>query len=131
MGRGGYVQKVQATHDMDVCLSGWAQATAVAYLEGKGINVYTGDTSCMSDPDCSDHWEIEIPTKRTGRGKNAKDVIDVNRMDRIISDLRKHPGKVKSEDGDGEYGEDLAAILETGMKAAVKHGYEWIMVDFW
>lgn len=128
MGRRGYVQKMQARHDMDVCLSDWAQATAVAYLEGKGINVYTGDSSGMSDPDYSDHWEIEIPLKRTRGGKYVRDTA---RMDRIVADLRRHPEKVKGETGEGEYGEDLAALLEAGMKAAEKHDYEWIMVDFW
>lgn len=131
MGRRGYVQSRHAEHDQSVCLSGYAQATAVAYLEGKGIDVYTGDTSGMADPDCSDRWEIAIPTKKIGRGGNAKYGLDIAKMNRIIADLRKHPGKVKSEYGDGAYGEELANLLEAGMRAAEKHGYEWILVDFW
>lgn len=123
MGRRGYVQSRHAEHDQSVCLSGYAQATAAAYLTEKGIDVYTGDTSGM--------WEIAIPTKKIGRGGNAKYELDTARMNRIIADLRKHPGKVKSEYGDGAYGEELANLLEAGMKAAEKHGYEWIMVDFW
>ena len=131
MGRRGYVQSRRAEHDQSVCLSGYAQATAAAYLTEKGIDVYTGDTSGMTDPDCSDHWEIAIPTKKIGRGGNAKYGLDTAKMNRIIADLRKHPGKVKSEYGDGAYGEELANLLEAGMKAAEKHGYEWILVDFW
>lgn len=131
MGRRGYVQSRRAEHDQSVCLSGYAQATAAAYLTEKGIDVYTGDTSGMTDPDCSDHWEIAIPTKKIGRGENAKYGLDTAKMNRIIADLRKHPGKVKSEYGDGAYGEELANLLEAGMKAAEKHGYEWILVDFW
>lgn len=131
MGRRGYVQKRHAEHDQSVCLSGYAQATAVAYLEEKGIDVCTGDSSGMADPDCSDHWEIAIPMKKVGCGKNAEYVLDTNKMNRIIADLRKHPEKVKSEYGDGAYGKELADLLEAGMKAAEKHGYEWILVDFW
>ena len=37
MGRRGYVQKRHAEHDQSVCLSDYAQATSVAYLEEKGI----------------------------------------------------------------------------------------------
>lgn len=128
MGRRGYVQQVRAQHDKTVCLSDWAQATAVAYLEGKGINVYTGDSSGMSSPEYSDHWEIEIPMLRTRGGGYVRDVA---RMDHIIADLRRHPEKVKGETGEGEYGDDLAALLEAGMKAAEAHDYDWIMVDFW
>ena len=131
MGRRGYVQKRHAEHDQSVCLSDYAQATAVAYLEEKGIDVCTGDSSGMADPDCSDHWEIAIPMKKVGRGKNAEYVLNTNKMNRIIADLRKHPGKVKSECNDRAYGEELADLLEAGMKAAEKHGYEWIIVDFW
>ena len=131
MGRRGYVQKRQAEYDENVCLSDYAQATAVDYLEKRGVNVHTGDSSGMSDPECSDHWEIEIPMKRAGRGKNVEYVRDNDKMNRIIAELRKHPGKVKSEYGDGEYGGELAALLEAGMKAAEKHGYDWILVDFW
>lgn len=131
MGRRGHVQARHAKYDKNVCLSDWAQESAVAYLEEKGIDVCTGDSSGMTDPAYSDHWEIEIPMKKVGRGENAKYVRDVARMDRIIAELRRHPDRVKSEDGKEPYGEDLAAILEAGMKAAEKHGYDWILVDFW
>lgn len=131
MGRRGHVQTRHAEYDDGVCLSDWAQETAAAYLIKKGVNVYTGDSAGMADPACSDRWEIEIPMKRVGRGENAKYVRDVARMDRIIAELRRHPDRVKSEDGKEPYGEDLAAILEAGMKAAEKHGYDWILVDFW
>ena len=131
MGRRGHVQTRHAEYDENVCLSDWAQETAAAYLIKKGINVYTGDSAGMADPACSDRWEIEIPVKRVGRGENVKYVRDVARMDRIIAELRRHPDRVKSEDGKEPYGEDLAALLEAGMKAAEKHGYDWILVDFW
>lgn len=131
MGRRGYVQSRHAEHDQSVCLSACAQAAAVVYLEEKGIGVYTGDPSGMADPDFSDHWEIAIPMKKIGRGRNVEYIRDVDKMNRIIADLREHPGRVKSEHGDGDYGEELAALLEAGMKAAEKHGYNWILVDFW
>ena len=131
MGRRGYVQTRHAEHDADVCLSDWAQATSVAYLEKKGINVCTGDSTGMLDPDCSDRWEIEIPLKRVVHGERVEYVRDVARMDRIIAELRRHPDRVMSEDGKEPYGEDLAALLEAGMKAAEQHDYEWILVDFW
>lgn len=131
MGRRGYVQIRHAECSQSVCLSDYAQATATAYLEKKGINIYTGDSSGMSYPDCSDRWEIEIPMKRVGRGQNVKYLLDTDKMNRIIADLKKHPDKVTSEYGDGAYGADLAALLEEGMIAAEKHGYKWIIVDWW
>ena len=131
MGRRGHVQTRHAEYDKDIFLSDWAQETAAAYLIKKGVNVYTGDSAGMADPACSDRWEIEIPMKRVGRGENVKYVRDVVRMDRIIAELRRHPDRVLSEDGKEAYGEDLAALLEAGMKAAEKHGYDWILVDFW
>lgn len=131
MGRRGHVQTRHAEYDESVRLSDWAQGTAAAYLTKKGINVYTGDSAGMADPAYSDRWEIEIPVKRVGRGENAKYVRDVDRMDRIIAELRRHPDRMMSEDGKEPYGEDLAALLEAGMKAAEKHGYDWILVEFW
>ena len=127
MGRRGYVQKRQAEHDTAICLSDWAQATAEEYLSKKGINVCTGDQSGMSDPSNSDHWEIEFPYRKV----KGEYVRDFDRMYRIIADLEKHPGSVKGEDGKGTYGEQLAAILRSGVEAAEKRGYNWIMVDFW
>ena len=131
MGRRGYVQSRQAEHDADVCLSDWAQESAASKQTKKGINVYTGDSAGLADPACSDRWEIEIPVKRVGRGENVEYVRDVDRMDHIIAELRRHPDRVMSEDGKEPYGEDLAALLEAGMKAAETHDYEWIVVDFW
>ena len=131
MGRRGHVQARHAEYDESVCLSDWAQESAAAYLTKKGINVYTGDSAGLADPACSDRWEIEIPVKRVGRGENVEYVRDVARMDRIIAELRRHPDRVMSEDGKEPYGEDLAALLEAGMKAAETHDYGWIIVDFW
>lgn len=131
MGRSGHVQTRHAEHYMDVCLSDWAQETAADYLTKKGVNVYTGDPTGMADPAYSDRWEIEIPMKKVGRGRNVKYVRDVDKMNRIIADLRMNPGRVKSEDGKEAYGDDLAAVLEVGMKAAEMNDYSWIMVDFW
>ena len=131
MGIEGHVQKRHAEYDETACLSGWAQASAAAYLEKKGINVCTGDSLGMDAPEYSERWEIEIPLKRVGSGDNVEYVHDVDKMNRVIADLRRHPGRVKSEDGDGEYGEELAGLLEAGMEAAEKNGYDWILVDFW
>lgn len=130
MGRRGYVQERHAEHDHSVSLSSWAQEAACDFLASRGINVYTGDSSGMSDPEESDHWEIEIPIVDKKVGEETKYVRDVDRMNRIIADLREKPSLVSDGEGD-EYGVNLAEMLEIGMKAAEKHDYNWIMVDFW
>lgn len=123
MGRRGYVQKRHAEHEMSVCLSDWGQAAAARYLEELGFNIVTG--SPMIDSENADRWEIELPW--IGKGKRAH--VDWRKMERIIRDLRKNPSLVLSEDTD--YGDDLAALLEEGVKAAKKRDYNWIIIDFW
>ena len=124
MGRRGYVQNRQAEHEMSVCLSDWGQSAAASYLEELGLNICT--ESPMIDSGDADKWEIELPW--TGKGKRAH--IDWRKMEKIIRDLRKKPSLVTADDG-AEYGEDLAALLEAGVKYAKKRGYRWIIVDFW
>lgn len=124
MGRRGYVQKRQAEHEMSVCLSDRGQSDAASYLEELGLNICT--ESSMIDSGNADKWEIELPW--TGKGKRAH--IDWRKMEKIVRDLRKEPSLVTADDGT-EYGEDLAALLEEGLKAAKKHNYSWIIVDFW
>ena len=124
MGRRGYVQNRQAEHEMSVCLSDWGQSAAASYLEELGLNICT--ESPMIDSDNADKWEIELPW--TGKGKRAH--IDWRKMEKIVRDLRKKPSLVTADDG-AEYGEDLAALLEEGLKAAKKHNYSFIIVDFW
>lgn len=124
MGRRGYVQKRHAEHETSVCLSDWGQSAAASYLEGLGLNICT--ESSMVDSAYADKWEIELPW--IGRGKRAH--VDWRRMEKIVRDLRKKPSLVSGDDGT-EYGEDLAALLEEGLKAAKKHNYSWIIVDFW
>ena len=124
MGRRGYVQNRQAEHEMSVCLSDWGQSAAASYLEELGLNICT--ESPMIDSGDADKWEIELP--RTGKGKRAH--IDWRKMEKIVRDLRKKPSLVTADDG-AEYGEDLAALLEAGVKYAKKRGYRWIIVDFW
>ena len=124
MGRRGYVQKRQAEHEMSVCLSDRGQSDAASYLEELGLNICT--ESSMIDSGNADKWEIE--RHWTGKGKRAH--IDWRKMEKIVRDLRKEPSLVTADDG-AEYGEDLAALLEEGLKAAKKHNYSWIIVDFW
>ena len=124
MGRRGYVQKRQAEHEMSVCLSDRGQSDAASYLEELGLNICT--ESPMIESGYADKWEIELPW--TGKGKRAH--IDWRKMEKIVRDLRKEPSLVTADDGT-EYGEDLAALLEEGLKAAKKHNYSWIIVDFW
>ena len=124
MGRRGYVQNRQAEHEMSVCLSDWGQSAAASYLEELGLNICT--ESPMIDSGDADKWEIELPW--TGKGKRAH--IDWRKMEKIVRDLRKKPSLVTADDG-AEYGEDLAALLESGVKYAKKRGYRWIIVDFW
>ena len=126
MGRRGYVQKRQAEHEMSVCLSDWGQSAAAEFLENEGLNLCTGDSSGMASSENSARWEIELPW--TGKGKRAH--IDWRKMEKIVRDLRKKPSLVTADDGT-EYGENLAALLEEGLKAAKKHNYSWIIVDFW
>ena len=126
MGRRGYVQKRQAEHDTAICLSDRCQSAAAEFLENEGLNVCTGDSSGMADSGSSDHWEIELPW--TGEGRRAN--IDWTKMERIVRKLRKNPALVSGDNGT-EYGEDLAALLEAGVKYAKKHNYSWIIVDFW
>lgn len=109
---------------MSVCLSDWGQSAAASYLEELGLNICT--ESPMIDSGNADKWEIELPW--TGKGKRAH--IDWRKMEKIVRDLRKKPSLVTADDG-AEYGEDLAALLEEGLKAAKKHNYSWIIVDFW
>lgn len=124
MGRRGHVQKRQVEHDMRVCLSDWGQEAAADYLWTLGINICT--ESPMVDAANADKWEIELPW--TGKGKRAH--VDWRKMEKIVRDLRKKPSLVCDSDGT-EYGEDLAALLEAGVKYAKKRGYNWIIVDFW
>lgn len=127
-------RQVQTSHDkytVRVCLSEEARESTIDYLRNKGIEIYPYDSPGMTDPEYSDLWEIEIPVKKIGRGKNVKYVRDITRMDSIIADLRQNPGAVKSDYGDIEYGEALAEILEAGIEVAVNRAYSWILVDFW
>ena len=126
MGRRGYVQKRQAEHDTAVGLSDWCQSAAAEFLENEGLNLCTGDSSGMASSESSDRWEIELPW--TGKGRRAH--INWTKLERIVRKLRKKPALVSGDDGT-EYGEDLAALLEAGIKYAKKRGYSWIIVDFW
>ena len=49
--------------------------------------------------------------------------------------LRKHPGSLDnhlSPDCRGKkYGEDLANLLEEGLKSAKEHRYSWINIDWY
>lgn len=125
MGRRGYVQSHHAEHDYSVCMSGWGQVSAVDYLERHGIQVCTGsDVMCPED---SDHWEIPIPEMKSANGDCE---LDFGRLEELVADLRAHPEAVTCDDGDGEYGDQLADVLERGIAVARERGYEWIIIDF-
>ena len=75
--------------------------------------------------------DSEIPIRRKkvkGRDRYWKDFAKISK---IARELRANPGLVTGDDGKGEYGDQLAGILEDGIEAAKKYDYGWIIVDWW
>lgn len=132
MGRHGHVQIRHAEYG-EVYFTGCGQCAAADWLEEKGINICTKE-------DCgvqyADSWEIEIPYKKVPKKMSETGYApDYGKIQRVIDMLRKHPDsfdKSLSPDCQGEkYSEDLANLLEEGLKAAKKHGYSWIVIDWY
>lgn len=129
MGRRGYVQTRQAEYNGSE-LSYSAAESASVFLFDRGINVVMHPGGMDNDGD-NDQWEIEIPFRRKkGKGKDRY-WKDYAKLLRIAEELRANPSLVTGDDGKGEYGNDLAAILEDGIAAAKEHDYGWIIVDWW
>lgn len=77
----------------------------------------------------ADQWEIAVPIKRR---KNGTYFRDFGSTLKIVAELRKNPALVKDDYGDdNDCGEDLAGILEEGVRVARLHRYEWIIIDWW
>ena len=129
MGRRGYVQTRQAEHNgSDFSYS--AAESASSFLFEHGIDVVMHPGGMGNDGD-NDQWEIEIPIRRKkvkGRDRYWKDFAKISK---IAHELRANPGLVIGDDGKGEYGDQLAGILEDGIEAAKKYDYGWIIVDWW
>lgn len=124
MGRRGYVQVRQPKYGS--CISDWAQASFLRYLEKHGLSVETNDE--WANAEDADHWEIQIPYRKGRVGKSPSH--DYAKVRAVIADLLVHPGQVKSYDGDGEHGEAAARVLEEGLKAAIREGSDYIVVEW-
>lgn len=129
MGRRGHVQTRQAEHNGSE-FSYSAAENASSFLCDRGINVVMHPGGMGNDGD-NDQWEIEIPFRRKKGKDKDRYWKDYAKLLRIAEDLRANPGLVTGDDGKGEYGNELAAILEDGIAAAKEHDYGWIVVDWW
>lgn len=133
MGRRGHVQVRQAEYG-DVCFTDWGQSAAANWLEENGINICTQE-DCGTE--YADHWEIEIPDRRVPKKKKS-DIgyaPDYDHIQKVIDRLREHPDALDEyleESCRGqEFGESLADLLDEGLKAAKKHKYSWIVIDWY
>lgn len=119
MGRRAHVQIKQPEYS--VCeFTDWAQSSAAAYLDENGINVFTGNN--YDSVEYADHWEIEIPWNFNGKGYAEIQII--------IDDLRAHPEKIHSGEYGDSCGKEFASLLEEGLEAAKKNGYDYIFIDW-
>lgn len=129
MSRRGHVQTRQAECKGSE-ISYWAAESASSFLFDRGINVVMHPGEMCNDGD-NDQWEIEIPVLRKKEKNKERYWKDYAKLMRIAEELRANPGLVTGEDGKGEYGNELADILEDGIAAAKEHDYGWIVVDWW
>lgn len=126
MGRRGYVQTRPPKYG--ACITDWAQSSLYRYLTRRGLEIDTpSDEYC--NPEDSDHWEIFIPEKGVGRGKQRKWVYDYDKVLKVAADLRKNPRAIKA-DGEGAYGDIAACLLEAGVKTAQKYKLGTIVIDW-
>lgn len=124
MGRRGYAQIAEPQYGKNA-ITDWAQASFADYLENHGIEISTGND--YSDPSFADHWDIAIPYRAAT--KKRKDYTDYAKIRRLIADLRSHPDKVTSADGD-PHGEAAACVLEEGLEAAIRNKSDSIVIDW-
>lgn len=126
MGRAGHLQTRHAEHKYH-SLTAYCSQNAADFLEERGLEVVSHPEECEARD--ADQWEIEIPVKRR---KNGTYFRDFGSILKIAAELRKNPALVKDDYGDGnDCGEDLADILEEGVRVARLHRYEWIIIDWW
>ncbi|MCF0230944.1 MAG: hypothetical protein HUJ63_01430 [Enterococcus sp.] len=125
MGRGARAQTRQAEHGCGY-LSDWGQAAAARFLREEGVEISVADDLC--DAENADKWEIQLDARYDEAAGGP--TIDYGRMEALIGRLRTTPGLVVCEDG-VDRGEALADVLEDGVEASKKHGYDWIVIDWW
>lgn len=127
MGRRGYVQTRPPKYGSRI--TDWAQDSLYRYLTHNGLEVSSPNDEC-GNPEDADHWEITIPEKGVGRGKNRKYVYEYDKVLKMAADLRKNP-KAITADGEGEYGDVAARLLEEGIETAQKYKLGIITIDWW
>lgn len=126
MGRSGHLQTRHAEH-RGPSLTAYCSQHAADFLEERGLEVVSHPGECEAGD--ADQWEIEIPVKRR---KNDTYFRDFGSILKIAAELRKNPVLVKDDYGDDrDCGDDLADILEEGVRVAKLHKYNWIIIDWW
>ena len=129
MGRRGYVMIRQPEYG--TCITDWAQNAFYDYLTRHGLEVSSGNDSEFTNTEDANHWEIEIPYDRRRKpDKDGRLLHNYVKIRRLIADLREHPGRIVDYDG-SPHGEAAADVLEQGLHAAMRHKYDYIMIDWY
>ena len=127
MGRYGYIETRPAEHGS--CVTAGAQEALYHYLTDKAkLEIYTRDEQ---NPEYADHWEIPIPEKCVGRGKERKRVLDYEPLVKAAKRLKSRPGLVKDSYVGNPQGAFCARMLSEGIAAARKHKLLSIVIDWW
>ena len=123
MGRRGYAQVKRPEYGS--CISDWAQHALCSYLTDNGLEITTGDE--WANAADADHWEIEIPYKKTKPGgKMQHSYVKIRRM---IKELREHPDKIVDYDGHN-HGEAAARVLEECLEAAIREDNDYLVIEW-
>lgn len=124
MGRRGHAV-VEPPKYGDYCITDWAQSQFCNYLAKRGLEVTSGDD--FTNTEDADHWDIQIPYRP--ETKKRKGYTDYAKIRRIIADLRAHPEKIVTDDGD-PCGDRAANVLEEGLDAAISQVSCSIAIDW-
>ena len=130
MGRRGHVQVRQPVYG-SVGFTDWAQGAAASWLRERGVSLCTQEECGV---EYADRWEIEIPRKAADSGGSREFPNDYDAIQREIDYLREHKdaldGYLDEDMRGSELGEDLADLLDEGLKSAKKRGYTCIAVEW-
>lgn len=121
MGRSGSVMVREPAYGK-FSVTDWVQHKVYGYLCRRGIEVCAPNDVCNTED--ADHWEIQIG----GSFKGKKFIPDCTKLEKAIADLKAHPGRIK--DGKTQMGEQVACMLEEGVKAVKRHGYTCVQIDW-